>query len=126
MPSPKFALKREHMANRQLDAVQQARNELAGALNDCPFIRGRLISVKLPGFNTYSVVTHKLGTPAAFMIVRHDYGGLEAGARPSEAADQSGIDPNNQIRITSTNTATVDLWFYPRASQTIDSTGQSP
>lgn len=121
----KFALRREHTGNRQIDSIQQARNEIASTLNDCPFVRGKLVSFT-GTTNTHRVITHGLGQPAAFFTIRQSYGGVESIPGFAEATDQSGIDPNNQIRVFVWQTGTVDLWFYPRASKQIDSTtGQS-
>ena len=119
----KFAHKREQMNSRQMDAVQQSRNEIASALNQCPFVRGNLVSATFT--TTYKVVTHGLGKPAAFFVIRQDYSKAEPLAVLVEAADQTGLDPNRQIRIASAAPSTVDLWFYPRASKSIGSTGQS-
>jgi len=125
MAALKFALKREHTGDRQLDSMQQARNDIANSLNSCPFVQGKLVSVKLTGL-AQKVVTHSLGTPAACFVIRLSYDGLQNAAQISESADQTGIDENNQLRVVASQNCTVDLWFYPRASQQIDpNTGQS-
>ncbi|WP_169927132.1 hypothetical protein [Labilithrix luteola] len=125
MAATKFTLKREYTGDRQLDSMQQARNDIAGSLNNCPFVQGVLVSVSFTAL-TAKVITHSLGAPAACFVVRESYGGLQNAAQISESADQSGFDVNNQLRLVAAQSCTVDLWFYPRASKQIDTaTGQS-
>ncbi len=37
-------------------------------------------------------------------------------------SDQTNVDPNTQLVVECSATVTADLWFYPRASRTVDST----
>lgn len=106
---------RQHTGDRKIDAIQERIRRTESASNACPFSAGKLRSVQFT--NASRIVNHGLGTPAAFFVVRASYIGSTAIASLCEDADQTGLDPNNQIRIHSTTTTLVDLWFYPQSSE---------
>ncbi len=108
------------------DSIDQSRADLADVLRLCPFIRGRLVSVRFAA-GVRKVVRHGLGVSAACIVVRPNYDGSGLPSRISEDADATtGVDTRQQIALLSDETCAVDLWFYPRPSRTIDARqGQS-
>ncbi len=123
MPVRKPAIVRHVEAPLQKERMQDDTADLGRTLRACPFIIGRLKSVRFDGGN--KVVNHGLGRPAAWIVVRS----YEPGQGPgpiTESSDQTGLDPKNQIRIFAHDVMVADLWFYPRASRPINlTTGQS-
>lgn len=106
----KVAKTRIHTGDLRIDAVQGRTDAAATALNAIPFARGKLLSLSLTA-NVATIVSHKLGVAAAFIVIRHLAPGLVA-----ETISQTGLDPVNQLRVMSDTTMDVDLWFYPRSS----------
>jgi hypothetical protein len=110
--------------------AQQAQRQaqmVSRQVNACPFVTGVMRSVTFVAA-TAKVVNHGLGSPAAFFVARHNYDSASAYPRIVESAPaiQAGIDTKNQMFIVADAACTVDLWFYPLASKTIDTaTGQS-
>ncbi len=113
-------VRREQFGERKANAVDAARADMARQLNTIPFLRGRLISVMFTAV-TDQVVNHGLGVPAACFVIRQNYDGYLEGAVLDESAPavQAKLDQNNQLAIQCNVNATMDLWFYPRASQVI-------
>ena len=109
---------REHTGDRQLDAVQRNAARIAAKVNLCPFVNGRVKSVNFTGAPSSVIVNHGLGTPAACILIRLNYHPAHNSPRFTEA-DQSGLDANNQLKITADAICTADFWFYPRSSLTI-------
>lgn len=119
--------RREVFDDRAQNAEARTRAELTDRLQRCPFIIGRIVSVKVTS-GTTKTVRHGLGVPAAFIVVRQNYDGTGTQVNVTEAASasQAKLDLSNQLAITPSATGKVDLWFYPRASRAIDATtGQS-
>ena len=119
--------RRDHVSDPALARVDQAREDLARVLTLCPFVRGKLVSVTFLA-TTPKSVTHGLGVPAGFIVVRNNYGGsgVATDIAENDATYQAAIDQRQQISLYSSVASTVDLWFYPRASKTIDTNlGQS-
>lgn len=105
---------------------QTKREETTARLNQCPMLFGRLVSVHFTVGGGDQVVTHRLGVPAGWQVVRGGYSGNGFAANIAEATSQAGLDANNQIRLNAADVCKADIWFYPRASQPIDpTTGQS-
>lgn len=122
-----FPTRREFFGNRAQDAQESGRSDIARTLNAIPFLKGRLISVKLAAA-TDLYLSHGLGAPAAFFVIRQNYDGTATAAIVVESASsvQAKLDQNRQIGVVASAACTVDLWVYPRASAQIDlTTGQS-
>lgn len=122
-----FSTRREHFADRAQGAEASDRADVARRLNDCPFLLGRLISVKLAS-GVAKTLRHGLGVPAAFFVIRANYDGTGTVANVTESstAFQAKLDLTSQISIVASAACRVDLWVYPRASKPIDATtGQS-
>lgn len=118
---------REFFGERAQNAEAQRRSDMARALNEIPFLRGRMISVSLTG-GLDKAVDHGLGVPATFIVARTNYAnGLPANIVESDPSLQAELDPARQLYVLADINCIVDLWFYPRASKVIDTTtGQSP
>lgn len=107
----------EHTGDRGLDATQERVRRIERAFNACPFLFGVLRTLHFNSFES-KIVSHGLGQQAAFMIVRGPYNCSVDTYTVCEDA-QSGIDVRNQIRVIGASflAFTVDLWFYPAASE---------
>lgn len=125
MAGPKIPVRTRNLTGDPVqDRIDAARDELADMLRRCPFLFGKLVSVKLETTTT-KVVNHRLGVPAAFIVIRYDYFGAATYPALVEAT-VAGIDLNNQLAILANTACKLDLWFYPRSSLPIDpATGQS-
>jgi hypothetical protein len=121
MAGPKrTADRREHTGDAQADRMQSVPNELVAMLRRCPFVVGRLVTVRFTAFTT-KVVFHRLGVPAACIVVRRSEGSGTIYEVPATTHD-----PKNSLPLQCDTTSTWDLWFYPRSSRPIDNTtGQS-
>lgn len=112
--------RREHIDDPQLARVDQAREDLSRAIAQCPFLRGRLVSVAFSGSGS-KAVRHGLGVPAAFIVIRQNY---LSNAGPvyaeSDATAQALVNQKQYLAVQVDRACTVDLWFYPRASKTVD------
>ncbi len=115
----KLAAFREHTGNRQVDAIQRAAKQTADRANACPFFAGVLRSVSLS--TTPKRVDHGLGARATFMVVRTNYDGTGTARTVNEAsaAAQAGLDLTKQLAVVASGNCTVDLWFYPVASEAV-------
>jgi len=111
---------RQHTGSRTADAMQRATDRVARALDDLPFARGVLRSVR---FDTagVKVVDHGLGTRAAFLVARQNYDGtgVPAIVVEADASEQAQIDLTRQLAVAADTECTVDLWFYPVASEAV-------
>jgi hypothetical protein len=118
--------RREYSADRATAANDQSRQDLTRALGECPFLRGKLVSVFFATGGVYQTITHGLGVLGACIVVRQNYAGNGAGPTFAENGSTSGLDVKNQISIAASAICTVDFWFYPRASKPVVSAlGQS-
>ena len=118
--------RREVTDDSSLGRVDQAREELANALRNCPFLRGRLVSVDFPTGGARKVVRHGLGVAAACIIVRQNYETVTATYASIIEYQNEGVDLTQNLALISDVTSRVDLWFYPRSSKPIDAAqGQS-
>ncbi len=127
MVAPKtLPQRREFLADPQLARVDQAREDLSRTIAMCPFLRGRLVSVTFAA-NTRKVVRHGLGVAAACLLIRQNYATAASKPALTEDADQTtNCDAKQQLAMQASTACSVDLWFYSRASVTIDaSQGQS-
>lgn len=122
MSGPKFPpVRREHTGDPQADRMQSARDDLAKILQRCPFLFGRAIRVQLMAF-TNKVVKHKLGVPAACIVIRRSTSVAALYEVPTDPHDD-----DNQLVLGADVDSTWDLWFYPRINLIVDpATGQSP
>ena len=116
----KIGRTRSHTGDRQIDAVQAAAQRSADVANGCPFLRGVLRSVAFAG-GTQKAVDHGLGVPAACIVVRQNYNVFSMTASLAEAlpAFQATLDVNTQLGLVTDLDCTLDLWFYPRASEAV-------
>lgn len=120
----KVAYQREHTGDAAQDRMQRQSQVVSGQVAACPFVAGKLKSLKFTA-GTALVVNHGLGRPAGWFVVRGNYDGSGNYPRISESASQSGINQSVQVSLTADASCTVDVWFYPRASAYVDATGQS-
>lgn len=127
MSGPKYPPEvfREQTGSVQMDRIQGQRDDLSRYLNLLPFLRGRAVAVELAAA-TNKVVTHRLGTPAAFFVIR-SYGQSATSLNEATSTFQANLDQTTQIGLYAAAAFTGVLWFYPRPNLTIDlTTGQSP
>ncbi len=116
-----IALVREQTGDRQTDSVQEQRDRLAGILNACPFIRGRLISglpqanglltdgIELAGSGTIDI-QHKLGRPHVGWFVTRMVG-LNAAVLVENVI--TGPLADTHIRLYNSGlTASFRLWIF--------------
>ena len=115
-----------YTADYTVSSIDRSREDLARMLALCPFIQGRLVSVRFVA-GTRKVVRHGLGVAAACIVVRMNYDPAEAGPAFAEDSDQStGVDKTKQLALVASTACDCDLWFYARASLPIDAgQGQS-
>lgn len=106
-----------HTSDRLLSDIQARVRDIISALRLLPFLRGRLISVSLTA-SVGTTINHKLGVPAAFFVIRHNYNGAGTTVKITESATsfQTPLDANNQLSVVADTNCLLDLWFYPRAS----------
>lgn len=110
---------REHFEDERVLRLQERVRKVEAFLQNCPFLLGRPKTVQFSS-GVSKAVNHGLGVPAACFVIRSS-----AAADIFETALQSGLDPAKQLALTSNADATVDLWFYPRASRVLESSGES-
>lgn len=112
---------REQTGSPALERIQATSRDAISDVTRCPFLFGRLISVKLSG-GVDKVIRHGLGVPARAMLVSFDYSGNTGSPalNESSAAVQQPLDQRQDLAILANADCTVDVWFYPRASKTID------
>lgn len=112
--------RREHTGAASADRMQAVPSEIVSLLKRCPFIVGRLVTVTFAAFTT-KLVYHRLGVPAACMVVRQSE---DAGILTEILATTH--DEKSALPLQCSADGTFDLWFYPRASRPVDAaTGQS-
>lgn len=119
--------RRNFTEDPQVARVDQAREDLTRVLSACPFLRGRLISVTFSG-GVRKLVRHGLGVAAACIVIRQDYN--TAGGGPFYGSlleyQNNGVDLTQNLGLIHDVSCVLDLWFYPRASKTINAgQGQS-
>lgn len=116
--------RREYVDDPRLARGEQAREDLAQALRSIPFLRGRLVSVRLAAA-TRKEVRHGLGVAAACIVVRQNYDAWAAAATLSESSTRA-TNETTHLALVADAACDLDLWFYPRASRPIDAgQGQS-
>jgi hypothetical protein len=114
----------EYQADPSAARSQQAREDLARWLAAVPFLQGRLVSVTFAN-GVRKEVRHGLGGAAACIVVRQNYDSGSASVRVAEHGTRA-TDETTHLALVADAACTLDLWFYPRASKTIDAgQGQS-
>lgn len=83
MRPTKIAIRREHTGTAAGERIQRQAQDVARTLSRCPFLIGRLKSVRLDA-NVPLVIDHGLGSPAAFIVARHNYDPKRASAVDAE------------------------------------------
>lgn len=112
MPGPKRVDGvREQTGNVVLDRAQQTALDVARQAQRCPFLVGKAKRVRFAA-NTQRIVSHRLGVPAACVIIRHNSEGVAFPALREGA--QTGLDGDNQLALLTNLACVLDLWFYPR------------
>jgi hypothetical protein len=110
----------EQIGNLTLDRIQGVVRDLMAALRMVPFLwGGKLVSVQFLAGGVRHRVRHGLGVPAAFIVIRSNYAAAPNFGSLLEYLND-GEDLTQYLGIISDVNATVDLWFYPRASKPID------
>lgn len=121
----------EQTGGAGLDRIQANVRAFIASLRLVPFLfGGKLVSVTFTAGGAQKIVRHGLGVAAACFPIRWNYHAAAAMNGPTFAEwvpQPTTVDPRESLALVASAACTVDLWFYPRASKTIDANlGQSP
>lgn len=108
------SLTREHFADRQSNAVQEAARAANAPANACPFLNGNMLAGVAFTNATTKTLQHQLGRPYVGFIVMNQRPPFGAGTS-LDAWDPLTQDSRLralQIQLTPHATFTADVWVY--------------
>lgn len=110
MVAPKLSSRGEQTKNRQLEVMQRETAKTQRRVNDCPFLKGNLVTGLAFVASVAQTIDHQLGQSCQGFIVVRNYGATN-GIVPVEAPTQPP-DRTKQIALVTPLNGTFDIWFF--------------